>query len=113
MGLHLQRQDLRRLGLSAPRTYEEFVAVYERIKRAGIVPIYEPGASRWHTSLTFFEIGATLEERDPGLYERLNTNRSKFADYDPFRRALGQIISAANRGSVWTATVGDHLHWGE
>ena len=88
----------RRLGLTAPRTYEEFVAVCERIKRAGIVPIYEPGASRWHTSLTFFEMGATFEERDPGLYERLNANRLRFVDYEPFRRALGQILSAANRG---------------
>ena len=88
----------RRLGLSAPRTYAEFVAVCERIKRAGIVPIYEPGASRWHTSLTFFEMGATFEERDPGLYERLNANKLKFADYPPFHRALGQILSAANRG---------------
>jgi raffinose/stachyose/melibiose transport system substrate-binding protein len=88
----------RRLGLSAPRTYEEFAAVCERIKQAGIVPIYEPGASRWHTSLTFFEMGATFEERDPGLYERLNENRLRFVDYQPFRRALGQILSAANRG---------------
>jgi raffinose/stachyose/melibiose transport system substrate-binding protein len=88
----------RRLGLSAPRTYEEFVAVCERIKRAGIVPIYEPGASRWHTSLAFFEMGSTFEQDSPGLYERLNTNRLKFADYEPFRQALSQILSAANRG---------------
>jgi raffinose/stachyose/melibiose transport system substrate-binding protein len=88
----------RRLGLSAPRTYEEFVAVCERIKQAGIVPIYEPGASRWHTSLTFFEMGSTFEQNSPGLYERLNANRLKFADYQPFHQALGQILSAANRG---------------
>jgi len=88
----------RRLGLSVPRTYAEFVAVCEQIKRAGIVPIYEPGASRWHTSLTFFEMGATFEERDHGLYERLNTNRLKFADYEPFHQALAQILSAANHG---------------
>jgi raffinose/stachyose/melibiose transport system substrate-binding protein len=88
----------RRLGLSAPRTYKEFVAVCERIKQAGIVPIYEPGASRWHTSLTFFEMGSTFEQSDPGLYERLNTNRLKFAEYAPFRRALGQVLAAANSG---------------
>ena len=98
----------RRLGLSAPRTYEEFVAVCERIKQAGIVPIYEPGASRWHTSLTFFEMGSTFEQRDPGLYERLNTNRLKFADYEPFRRALGQILSAANRGFFGERLHGQH-----
>jgi raffinose/stachyose/melibiose transport system substrate-binding protein len=88
----------KRLGLHPPRTTREFMAVCERIKQAGIVPIYEPGASRWHTSLTFFEMGATYEERDPGLYDRLNTNRLTFAAYEPFRRALDQILLAANRG---------------
>ena len=88
----------KRLGLHPPRTTQEFIAVCERIKKAGIVPIYEPGASRWHSSLTFFEMGATFEERDPGLYDRLNTNRETFAGYPPFRRALDQILLAVSRG---------------
>jgi raffinose/stachyose/melibiose transport system substrate-binding protein len=88
----------KRLGLTAPRTTQEFMAVCERIKQAGIVPIYEPGASRWHTALTFFEMGATFEENDPGLYDRLNANRQTFAGYEPFHRALDQILSAAKRG---------------
>jgi raffinose/stachyose/melibiose transport system substrate-binding protein len=88
----------RRLGLAAPRTTQEFMSACERIKRAGITPIYEPGASRWHSSLTFFEMGATFEERDPGLYERLNSNRQTFNGYEPFHRALDQILEAMHRG---------------
>jgi len=88
----------KRLGLRAPRTTREFMAVCEKIKQAGIVPIYEPGASRWHTSLTFFEMGATFEERDPGLYDRLNGSRQTFAGYQPFHRALDQILGAVDRG---------------
>ena len=88
----------KRLGLAAPRTTQEFMSACERIKRAGITPIYEPGASRWHSSLTFFEMGATFEERDPGLYERLNSNTQTFAGYEPFHRALGQILEAMRRG---------------
>jgi raffinose/stachyose/melibiose transport system substrate-binding protein len=87
-----------RLGLKPPRTTREFMAVCERIKQAGIVPIYEPGASRWHTSLTFFEMGATFEQNDPGLYDRLNTNRVTFTGYQPFHRVLDQILLAADRG---------------
>jgi raffinose/stachyose/melibiose transport system substrate-binding protein len=88
----------KRLGLTVPKTTREFMAVCERIKRAGITPIYEPGASRWHSSLTFFELGATFEERDPGLYERLNSNTQTFAGYEPFLRALDQILEAMRRG---------------
>ena len=87
-----------RLGLHPPRTTREFMAVCQQIKKAGIVPIYEPGASRWHSSLTFFEMGSTFEERDPGLYDRLNTNRQTFAGYEPFRRALDQVLLAVNHG---------------
>jgi raffinose/stachyose/melibiose transport system substrate-binding protein len=88
----------KRLGLSAPRNTQEFMTVCERITQAGIVPIYEPGAARWHSALTFFEIGATFEENDPGLYDRLNANGLTFAGYKPFRRALDQILLAADRG---------------
>lgn len=87
-----------RLGLKVPRTTQEFLAVCEAIKTAGITPVYEPGASRWHSSLTFFEMGATFEERDPGLYQRLNSNQQTFAGYQPFREALAQILEAMNRG---------------
>lgn len=88
----------KRLGLSVPKNTREFMEVCERLKEAGITPIYEPGASRWHSSLTFFEMGASFEANDPGLYDRLNANTLKFADYEPFRRALDQILLAVNRG---------------
>jgi raffinose/stachyose/melibiose transport system substrate-binding protein len=88
----------RKLGLVPPRSTEEFMALCEKIKRAGIVPIYEPGASRWHSALTFCEMGSTFEERDRGLYDRLNANRQTFAGYEPFRRALAQILAAMKSG---------------
>jgi raffinose/stachyose/melibiose transport system substrate-binding protein len=88
----------KRLGLSVPKTTQEFLALCERIKQAGIVPVYEPGASRWHSALTFFEMGTSFEENDPGLYDRLNSNRQTFAGYEPFSRALDQILVAVSRG---------------
>ncbi len=88
----------KRLGLSPPKTTKEFMAVCERIKAAGILPIYEPGASRWHSSLTFFELGAAFEEREKGLYNRLNANSQTFAGYRPFLKTLEQILAAMRSG---------------
>lgn len=88
----------KRLGLEAPSTTAEFLSACAKIKAAGILPIYEPGASRWHSSLTFFEMGSAFEESDPGLYERLNSNRQTFAGYKPFLDALAQILAATKAG---------------
>jgi raffinose/stachyose/melibiose transport system substrate-binding protein len=88
----------KRLGIEPPRTTKAFMAACEKIKAAGILPIYEPGASRWHSSLTFFEMGSTFNERDPGLYDRLNTNQQTFAGYGPFLAALDQINAAMRSG---------------
>jgi raffinose/stachyose/melibiose transport system substrate-binding protein len=88
----------KRLGLKPPANYREFAAVCKKLKDAGIVPIYEPGATRWHSALTFFELGATFEEREPGLYARLNDNRQTFAGYRPFYLALDQILAAMRSG---------------
>jgi raffinose/stachyose/melibiose transport system substrate-binding protein len=88
----------KQLGLSSPKNTREFFEVCERILQAGIVPIYEPGASRWHSALTFFEMGAAFEENDPGLYDRLNANDVTFAGYPPFHEALEQILSAVRKG---------------
>ena len=43
-------------------------------------------------------MGATFEERDPGLYDRLNSNRQTFAGYEPFHHALSQILETMHRG---------------
>ena len=43
-------------------------------------------------------MGGTFEENDPGLYDRLNENELTFAGDQPFRRALDQVVLAANRG---------------
>jgi raffinose/stachyose/melibiose transport system substrate-binding protein len=88
----------KRLGIEAPRTTAEFMAACEKIKAAGILPIYEPGAIRWHSSLTFFEMGSTFNERDPGLYDRLNANSQAFAGYEPFLDAIAQIRAALRSG---------------
>ena len=37
-----------KLGIAVPKTYDEFKAACEKIKAAGITPIYEPISDGWH-----------------------------------------------------------------
>ena len=87
-----------RLGLSIPRTFNEFVTVCERLAAAGITPIYEPGADTWHGCLWLLEIADFVNRRHPGLYERLNTPAGRFVDIPEALTLTEQYLQLVNRG---------------
>lgn len=80
-----------KLGLSVPKTYAEFKAACDKIKAAGITPIYEPISDGWHHVLWFPEDGPRYEELNPGLADQLNANKTKFADSRTILQALQQL----------------------
>ena len=80
-----------RLGLSVPKTYADFKAACDKIKAAGITPIYEPISDGWHQVLWFTEDGPRFEELNPGLADQLNANKVKFADNQTMLQALQQL----------------------
>ena len=82
----------KKLGLSVPKTYAEFKAVCDKIKAAGITPIYESGADGWHHQLPLMELGMRLNQLHPGLYDQLNANEIKLADVPEAQKLLEQIL---------------------
>lgn len=87
------------LGITeVPETFDEFKAVCQKIKDAGIVPVYEYVADGWHHQLPFFQIGPRYEQKNPGLYEKLNNNTIKFAEVEDFKTVLNQINEMAQLG---------------
>lgn len=79
------------LGLSVPKTYDEFKTVCEKIKAAGIVPIFEPVSDGWHHVLWFPMVGPRFEELNPGLADQLNANKATFAQNETMLEALTQL----------------------
>jgi raffinose/stachyose/melibiose transport system substrate-binding protein len=86
------------LGLTVPTTYQQFKQVALTIQRAGITPIYEHVSSGWHHVLYIMMIGGTYEKADPGLYERLNTNRAKVTEIPGLLAAVSQLKEFADLG---------------
>jgi raffinose/stachyose/melibiose transport system substrate-binding protein len=85
-------------GIAVPKTYAEFVAACEKIKAAGIVPIYEPVADGWHHVLWFPMVGPRYEELNPGLAQQLNENKTTFAANDTLKTAMTQLNELYQKG---------------
>jgi raffinose/stachyose/melibiose transport system substrate-binding protein len=86
------------LGLSVPKSYEEFLKVSEAIKASGVTPIYEPVSDGWHHVLWFPELGVRYEELAPGLADKLNTNQETFANSSVLEQSLTQFNELATKG---------------
>jgi raffinose/stachyose/melibiose transport system substrate-binding protein len=80
-----------KLGISVPKTYDEFKAACEKIKAAGITPVYEPISDGWHHVLWFPMVGPRYEELNPGLADKLNANQTQFAANETMLKAMTQL----------------------
>jgi raffinose/stachyose/melibiose transport system substrate-binding protein len=85
------KEIFQKLGLSVPKTYEQFKAVCQKIKDAGITPVYEPISDGWHHVIWFPELGPRFEEVSPGLKDNLNANKATFADSATMQQALKEL----------------------
>jgi raffinose/stachyose/melibiose transport system substrate-binding protein len=95
------------LGLSVPKTYADFKAACDKIKAAGITPIYEPISDGWHQVLWFPEDGPRYEELNPGLADQLNANKTTFADSKTMLQALQQLQEMYKAGYFGDNTMSD------
>ncbi|MDA3846803.1 MAG: extracellular solute-binding protein [Vallitaleaceae bacterium] len=90
------------LGLSVPKTYDEFKSNCQAILDSGITPVYECVADGWHHSLWWHEVGPQYEVLEPGMVEALNNNEKTLADFTGPEKALEQIKEMVDLG-----------YWGE
>jgi raffinose/stachyose/melibiose transport system substrate-binding protein len=84
--------------LKPPKNYAEFMAVCATLAKNGIIPVYEIPIDLWHTQLFLDEIASDANINAPGLYEKLNTNKAKFADVPEFMACLNAIKEMADKG---------------
>ncbi len=92
---------------SVPTTYNEFVADCALIKAAGVNPIYEPISDGWHQVLWWPEIGAQMEQLEPGLYDKLNANQETLAADPASNTAMSQINNLYQKGYFGPTALSD------
>jgi raffinose/stachyose/melibiose transport system substrate-binding protein len=78
-------------GATVPKTFDDLMSDCDKIKAAGITPIYEPISDGWHHVLWFPELGARFEQLEPGLADKLNANQATFAGDANMTTAMTQI----------------------
>ncbi|WP_162463382.1 ABC transporter substrate-binding protein [Paenibacillus psychroresistens] len=87
-----------KLNLKVPTTYEEFLAVCEAIKAAGIIPIFENAKDTWHLPLWLNNIAYQVSAKDSSLYGKLADGTTKFADIPQAEMAVAQLKELADKG---------------
>ncbi len=86
------------LGLEPPTSFENFKEICATIYAEGITPWFVPGADGWQHQLSFFQIGASYEKAQPGLYEKLNNNETTFAENADMLKVLEQFKELSDLG---------------
>lgn len=86
------------LGLEIPTTYEEFKTVCQKIKDAGITPIYEATQNGWHQVLPVCETGSYYATKYDDLYGKLNRNEMKITEVSEILTVLNQMKECAELG---------------
>lgn len=81
----------KKLNLQIPKNYAELKSVCQKIKDAGITPMWQVPATRWHQVLPLFELGPYYESKDPDLYEQLNKNKMDIKDVPDLLKVIKEI----------------------
>ncbi|MBB6670647.1 ABC transporter substrate-binding protein [Cohnella nanjingensis] len=86
------------LNLQIPKTYADFLAVCEAIKKAGKIPVYYSGKDSWTLQLLPFD--AASKKGYGELADKINKNQAKFTQYDNMKKGIETLVDLKNKGFI-------------
>lgn len=107
-GVVYNKDIFKELGLTVPNTFEEFLAVCEKIKASGVTPVFMPFKDAWAANIwpaaAFADFAA---KQEPTLFDDINAGRKKWSDVPEFADFLQQQYDVYKKGYTNTDILSD------
>ncbi|MEO2258621.1 extracellular solute-binding protein [Paenibacillus amylolyticus] len=97
-GVIYNKQVFSDLGIEIPKTYEEFLAVCEKIKASGIMPLYEAGKEGWPLQLYTFSAMASVINKQPDVMDKINAHQVTFDQVPEYVNTLQKQQELLQKG---------------
>jgi len=108
MGIVYDKDVFKKLNISIPKTWDQFVAVCKTLKANGYIPIYAPFKDIWtfqmYTTTAWGYYAAKIE---PGLWDKLNTRKIKWTDVPAFLDSLTKLYNLYKDGYMQRSLLSD------
>lgn len=99
LGIVYNTEIFNELKLSVPRNYNELLKVCDAIKQKGITPIYAPFGDTWTFQIWTTSLwGYIAEKKRPGLWDQINSRKTKWTDIPEFEDTLQKGLDLFTKG---------------
>ncbi|WP_172294529.1 ABC transporter substrate-binding protein [Pseudoruegeria sp. HB172150] len=99
IGLYVNNEVRDEFGIEQPKTWSEFMAVCEKVKQAGKVPVSLGTGTGFITQLIPYALVATLVYgRDPSFPDKMQSGEATFAGSDGWVEAMEKYVEMLEKG---------------
>jgi raffinose/stachyose/melibiose transport system substrate-binding protein len=104
IGVYYNKDMFRRLGLTVPTNWNEYIVMLDRIKAAGITPMMNGGRDGWPMEFDVYPIIHDVLVKDPQIFTKIANGQAKYTD-PVWVNAFNKIRDFYAKGYVRNETV--------
>jgi len=97
-GVLYNKEVFKRLNLAVPKTYDEFLALCEQLKAAGVTPLYEAAKDAWPLQIYTFNGFGEIINAQPDIIDKLNTHQTTFDQTEAYLELLQRQADLKAKG---------------
>lgn len=99
-GVFYNKKVFNDLGINIPNTWEEFLAVCEKVKTAGKVPIFMAGKDTWTVQIfNIMGLQREIKGKDPMQFAKdLNENKVNITSFSLFKDSFAKLKELKDKG---------------